>query len=328
MLKYILKRILLMIPVVIGVLLIVFILSEITPGDPVDNIVGVDAPADVREAAREEYGLNKPVYIRFVNYIAGIVTRGDLGTSYANKQPVAKEVLGRFPVTLKLTMLSVLVALLIALPLGVLSAVKQYTWIDNATMAASLFFVSIPQFWFALMLLLLFSVKMQLLPASGISSPAAWVLPVAMIGVGNVGNLARVTRSSMLEIIRQDYIRTCRAKGQRKTATIFKHGLRNALIPVVANVGNTIGVSLGGAVVAESVFSIPGVGQYMLNAINSRDWPSVQGGLVVTAITFSLVMLVVDLLYTAIDPRLQSEFRKKNKIGSRKKAAAAEGSVL
>lgn len=229
------------------------------------------------------------------------------------------------PVTVKLTLLSVFVALLIALPLGVLSAVKQYSWIDNVTMAGALFFVSIPQFWFALMLMLVFCVKLQILPASGISGISSWILPVAMIGIGNVGNLARVTRSSMLEIIRQDYMRTARAKGQKNLVVIFKHGLRNALMPVIANVGNTIGVSLGGAVVAESIFSIPGVGQYMLTAINARDWPAVQGGIIILAITFSIVMLIVDLIYTVVDPRLKTEFQAKAKA---RRASRQKGEVV
>ena len=313
MLKYIVKRLLWMIPVILGVLVIVFVLSEITPGDPVDNIVGTDATVEAREAAREAYGLNDPAPVRFFRYVWGIVSRGDLGTSYTNGQPVLGEISRRFPVTIKLTLLSVLVALIIALPLGVLSAVKQYSWIDNVTMVGALFFVSIPQFWMALMMLLVFSVKMQILPAStsDLTNPLAWVMPVAMIGLNNVGNLARVTRSSMLEIIRQDYIRTARAKGQKHSAVIFKHGLRNALIPVIANVGNTIGVSLGGAVVAESIFSIPGVGQYMLTAINARNWPAVQGGIIVLAASFSVVMLLVDLVYAFVDPRLKSQFDSK-----------------
>jgi len=173
------------------------------------------------------------------------------------------------------------------------------------------------------MMLLVFAVELHLLPASGIDNPLCWVMPVAMIGLNNVGNLARVTRSSMLEIIRQDYIRTARAKGQKYSVVIFKHGLRNALIPVIANVGNTIGVSLGGAVVAESIFSIPGVGQYMLSAINARNWPAVQGGIIVLALSFSVVMLLVDLVYTFVDPRLKSEFDAKNKIKRRKKEVAA-----
>ena len=313
MLKYIVKRLLWMIPVILGVLVIVFVLSEITPGDPVDNIVGTDATVEAREAAREAYGLNDPAPVRFFRYVWGIISRGDLGTSYSNGQPVAKEIAHRFPITIKLTLLSVFVALLIALPLGVLSAVKQYSWVDNVTMVGALFFVSVPQFWMALMMMLVFSVKLQILPAStsDLSNPLAWIMPVAMIGLNNVGNLARVTRSSMLEIIRQDYIRTARAKGQKHSAVIFKHGLRNALIPVIANVGNTIGVSLGGAVVAESIFSIPGVGQYMLNAINNRNWPAVQGGIIVLAASFSVVMLLVDLVYAFVDPRLKSQFDTK-----------------
>lgn len=325
MLKYIIKRLLWMIPVILGVLIIVFVLSEITPGDPVDNIVGTDATVEAREAAREAYGLNDPAPIRFFRYVGGIITRGDLGTSYSNGQPVLKEISTRFPITIKLTLLSVFVALLVALPLGVLSAVKQYSWVDNVTMVGALFFVSIPQFWMALMMLLVFSVQLHVLPAStsDLTNPLAWVMPVAMIGLNNVGNLARVTRSSMLEIIRQDYIRTARAKGQKHSTVIFKHGLRNALIPVIANVGNTIGVSLGGAVVAESIFSIPGVGQYMLNAINNRNWPAVQGGIIVLAASFSIVMLLVDIVYTFVDPRLKSEFDAKNKIKRRKKEVAA-----
>lgn len=325
MLKYIIKRLLWMIPVILGVLIIVFILSEITPGDPVDNIVGSDATEEAREAAREAYGFNDPAVVRFFRYLKGIVLHGDLGTSYTNGQSVFSELKTRFPITIKLTLLSVALALVVALPLGVISAVKQYSWIDNVTMFAALFFVSVPQFWMALMMLLIFSVKMHILPASAsdLSNPLAWIMPVAMIGLNNVGNLARVTRSSMLEIIRQDYIRTAKAKGQKNGVVIIKHGLRNALIPVIANVGNTIGVSLGGAVVAESIFSIPGVGQYMLNAISNRNWPSVQGGIVMLALAFSIVMLLVDLIYTFVDPRLKSEFEAKNKIVRKKREEAA-----
>jgi peptide/nickel transport system permease protein len=247
-----------------------------------------------------------------------VVTRGDLGESYATGRPVLDELLARFPNTLILTFASVIVALIIAIPLGLLSAVKQYSVIDNASMAFALFGVSIPQFWFALLTLLLFSVKLRWLPASGIDRLAGWVLPVAMVGIANVGNIARTARSSMLEVVRQDYIRTARAKGQKEIIVVVVHGLRNALIPVIANVGNTIGVSLGGAIIAESIFSISGVGQYMLLAINQRNWPSIQGGIVLLALAFSVTMLVMDLLYTAIDPRLRAEFKAKNKIRAKK----------
>ena len=313
MLKYIIKRLLYMIPVILGVLCIVFILSEITPGDPIDTLVGADAPIEVKEAMREKLGLNDPVYVRFANYLVKVVTKGDLGNSYTTDQPVAKELMSRFPITLKLALSAVCVALILAIPLGLVSAVKRYSWVDNISMALALFGVSIPQFWFGLMTLLIFAVRLKVLPASGISTFSGWVLPVAMIGIGNMGNIARITRSSMLDVISQDYIRTARSKGQKEWKVIVKHGLRNALIPIVANVGNTVAISMGGAVIAETIFSIPGVGKYMLDAINARNWPSVQGGLVLLAISFSVIMLILDLLYAAIDPRLKAEFKNKGK---------------
>ncbi len=322
MLRYIGKRLLWMIPVILGVLLIVFALSAITPGDPVDQIVGSDAAPEVKEAMREKMGLNDPFLVRYGRYLIGIVTRGDFGTSYATGEPVAKEIFQKFPNTVKLTFLAVAVALIIGIPLGVISAVKQYSFIDNASMVFALLGVSIPQFWFALMMMLVFSVKLHWLPTTASTGGAlGWVMPVAMLGIANVGNIARTTRSSMLEVIRQDYIRTARAKGQKENVVISKHGLRNALIPVVANIGNTIGVSLGGAVVAESIFSLDGVGLYMLNSINNRNWQSVQGGLILIAVCFSVVMLCMDLIYTVIDPRLKDEFNAKSKIAANKRAA-------
>ena len=322
MARYIVKRLLWMIPVILGVLLIVFALSAFTPGDPVDDIVGYEAPQEVKEAKREELGLNDPFLVRYWNYLTGIFTRGDFGTSYNTNRPVAQELAKKFPNTVKLTVLAVCVALVIGIPLGVISAVKQYSLIDNASMVFALFGVSIPQFWFALMMMLVFSVKLHWLPTMATTGGAlGWIMPVAMIGIANVGNIARTTRSSMLEVIRQDYIRTARAKGQKENVVIVKHALRNALIPVIANVGNTIGVSLGGAVVAENIFSVDGVGNYMLGAIQTRNWPSVQGGLVLLAVCFSVVMLCMDLIYTVVDPRLKDEFNAKSKMAANKRAA-------
>lgn len=322
MARYIGKRLLWMIPVILGVLLIVFALSAITPGDPVDDIVGFDAPVEVKEAKREELGLNDPFLVRYWRYLVGIVTRGDFGTSYTTRRPVAQEIFKKFPNTVRLTVLAVLVALVIGIPLGVISAVKQYSLIDNASMVLALIGVSIPQFWFALMMMLVFSVRLHWLPTITSSGGAlGWIMPVAMLGIANVGNIARTTRSSMLEVIRQDYIRTARAKGQKENVVIVKHGLRNALIPVIANVGNTIGVSLGGSVVAENIFSVDGVGNYMLGAIQQRNWPSVQGGLMLLAVCFSVVMLCMDLIYTVVDPRLKDEFNAKSKMAKNIKAA-------
>lgn len=319
MIKYILKRILWMLPVIFGVLCIVFFLSVITPGDPIDTIVGQDAPPEVRDAMREAMGLNDPVLVRFGRYVFGIVTKGDLGNSYKTGEPIVKELVHRFPTTIKLAFFSVLVAIIVAIPLGLISAIKRYSWIDNASMAVALFGVSVPQFWFGLMAILVFAVKIKIFPASGVDDWKGWILPVAMIGIGNAGNFARITRSSMLEVIRQDYVRTARAKGQNEMVITFRHCLRNALIPIVANIGNMIGISLGGAVIAESIFSIPGVGKYMLDAITARDWPAVMGGIVILALSFSIVMLVMDILYTTIDPRLKAEFKAKLKINARKR---------
>lgn len=323
MTKYIVRRLLWLIPVIIGVLTIVFILSSITPGDPVDALLSNEATQEERQELREKLGLDKPVYIQFVNYIVRVVTKGDLGTSYQTKQPIAQEMLTRIPVTLKLTFASVIVALIIAIPLGVISAVRPYSWIDNLSMGIALFGVSIPQFWFALMGMLVFAVTLHWLPASGIKTFAGWILPVAMIGIGNAGNFARVTRSSMLEVVKQDYIRTARAKGQKEYIVILRHGLRNALIPVAANVGNTIGVSLGGAIIAETIFSLPGVGKYMIDAIYNRNWPAIQGGVIMLALAFSLVMLLMDIVYMFIDPRLMSMTRPQAK--KKKSRIVSEG---
>lgn len=323
MTKYIIRRLLWLIPVIIGVLAIVFILSAITPGDPVDALLSQEATQEERQELREKLGLDKPAYIQFVNYVVNVVTKGDLGTSYQTKQPVAQEMLTRIPVTLKLTFASVIIALIIAIPLGVISAVRPYSWIDNLSMGIALFGVSIPQFWFALMGMLVFAVTLHWLPASGIKTFAGWVLPVAMIGIGNAGNFARVTRSSMLEVVKQDYIRTARAKGQKEYIVVLRHGLRNALIPVAANVGNTIGVSLGGAIIAETIFSLPGVGKYMIDAIYNRNWPAIQGGVIMLALAFSIVMLLMDILYMFIDPRLMSMTRPQAK--KKKRRIVSEG---
>ena len=272
MVRYIINRLLWMIPVILGVLLIAFFLSSVAPGRAVDQIIGYDAPEEAKLALEEELGLNDPFIVQYARYVFKIVTKGDLGNSYKTRQPVFQEITSKFPNTLKLTFYAVLVALIIGIPLGVIAAVKQYSAVDNATMVFALFGVSVPQFWFALMMMLIFAVRLKWLPAITTDNGAlGWVLPVAMVGIANVGMIARTTRSSMLEVIRQDYIRTARAKGQKENKVIFKHALRNSLIPVAATLGNTIASSLGGSIIAESIFSVNGVGLYMLNAINGRD---------------------------------------------------------
>lgn len=308
MLKYIFRRILFLIPVILGVITIVFILTAITSGDPVDSLIPEAAP-EVKAALREELGLNDPLIVRYVRYIVDLVTKGDIGISYKSNQPVWNELMIRFPTTLKLAFLSLLVSVVVGLPLGIASAVKQYSWLDSGSRVASLVIVSVPQFWLGLMLILAFSVKLGWLPSFGVQKASGWILPVLALGLGSAANIARISRSSMLDVVRQDYIRTARAKGQKESVVMMKHGLKNALIPIITNIGGQLGVSLGGAVTIETVFSISGLGKYMLDALSYRDYPVVQGGVLFLALVFSIVNLIVDITYAIIDPRIKAKYK-------------------
>lgn len=319
MIRYIIKRLLMMIPVILGVLAIVFILNEATPGDAATSILGTEATEEQLQELREELGLNRPAIVRYGEYAWNLFTKGDFGTSYTTNEPVRDEIFSRYPTTLRLAFLSVAVAVLIGIPLGVVAAVKQYTWLDNLTMTVSLLGVSIPPFWLGLMSIWIFSVTLGWLPGSGLGMGwRSWVLPVLTIGISSAATIARVTRSSMLEVIRQDYIRTAKAKGQKPLAIIIGHGLRNALIPIITVIGTQIGVQLGGAVLAETVFALPGLGSYMVGAVKGRNYPVVQGGVVFLSIVYSLVNLGVDIVYTLIDPSLKTMFQTKGRRATRK----------
>ena len=304
--RYILNRLLWMIPVILGVLLIAFFLSSVAPGDPVDQILGADAPIEDKEAKREELGLNDPFFVQYGRYVFGIVTRGDLGNSYKTGQPVLKEIISKFPNTFRLTVWAVLVALLIGIPLGVIAAVRQYSVVDNATMVFALFGVSVPQFWFALMMMLIFAVKLKWLPAITTGNGVlGWILPVAMVGIANVGMIARTTRSSMLEVIRQDYIRTARAKGQKEGKVIFKHALRNSLIPVITYAGPQIAYIITGSMVIETIFTVGGLGSKFVSAITNRDYTLIMATTIFLATLMVVANLICDLLYKLVDPRIK-----------------------
>lgn len=324
MIKYIIRRILLLIPVMLGVITIVFILTAITPGDPVDSLVGEGASEEVREELRAELGLDKSVPVQYVNYIVKLVTKGDIGISYKTKQPVWNELMARFPTTLKLAFLSLIVAVVVGLPLGILSAVKQYSWVDSLSRVASLVIVSVPQFWLGLMLILVFSVWLGWVPAFGVFTPNSWILPVATLGLGSAANISRISRSSMLDVVRQDYIRTARAKGQKESTVMLYHGLKNALIPIITNIGTQLGSLLGGAVTIETVFSISGIGKYMLEGLSGRDYPVVQGGVLFLALVFSAVNLLVDIAYAFVDPRIKAKYKSKGISRSKRKQLMAE----
>ena len=308
MYKYICKRILMMIPVIIGVSLLFFLVLKMTPGDPARVVAGSEADEATVEQIREELGLNKPVLQQYVDYMLNLL-HGDMGTSYTTNKPVAEEILARMPTTFILAFAGVFVAVLIGIPLGIISATKQYSILDYISTLLALGGVAMPNFWLGLMLILLFSLKLGWLPSGGGDSWTAYVLPAITLGVGATANFMRTTRSSMLEVIRQDYIRTARPKGADEGRVVMHHALRNAMIPVITVIGLQIGTLLGGAVVNETVFSLPGLGTLMINAINQKNEPVVLGCLITFAIIFSLVNLLIDILYAFIDPRIKSQYK-------------------
>lgn len=308
MLKYISRRLLMMIPVMLGVALVVFTLLYITPGDPVDSILGDQATPEAAAALREELGLNGGYFERFGKYIINLV-QGDMGICYATKQPVTTRLMQTFPNSLKLASVAVILSVVIGLVLGIISAVKQYSIFDNVAMSLAMIGNAMPNFWQGLLLMLLFSLQWKLLPASGFTTWKHMILPAVTIGTSSAAAIARMTRSSMLEVIRQDYITTARAKGQTEFKVTVFHGLKNALIPVITTIGMQFGHLLGGAVLTESIFAIPGVGKMMVDAIKARNFPVVQGGVLLVALTYSLVNLFVDILYAYVDPRIRSSYK-------------------
>lgn len=309
MIKYILRRILFLIPVLLGVAFCVFTLLYLTPGDPAKMILGDMATEESIARFREEQGLNDPFLVQFGNYIYKAVFKGDIGRSYVTKRPVLNEIMQAFPSTLKLAAFAMTVAVLIGIPCGILSAIKQYSIFDTITMIFAMAGLSMPVFWFGLLLILYFSVYLQLLPSSGFDTFSAMILPSVALAAQSISMVTRMTRSSMLEVIRADYIRTARSKGQKESVVIWVHALHNALIPVVTLCGLQFGELLAGAILTESIFAIPGVGRLMVESIKTRDFPVVQGAVLFVAVAFSVVNLIVDLVYAYIDPRIKAQYK-------------------
>ncbi len=308
MVKYTIKRIFLLIPVMLGVMLVVFLFQAVSNDDPVAMLLGFNATPDQVAALTKKLGLDQPIFVQYIKYVWNFFIHFDLGTSYTSGRPVLIEIMQRFPYTVKLAIGSVLIGMVLGLPLGILSAVKQYSFFDNATLVVSVFLSSFPQFWFALLLIILFSVKLGWLPSNGVATWKSWILPMAVVGIGSMTALIRTTRSSMLETIRQDYIMTARAKGQTEYKVIAHHAVRNASIPVANAVGNMIGGQLGGSIIIETVFGVPGIGQYAVQAISTRNYPAVLGSIVILAFIFAVINLILDLIYTVIDPKLKMTF--------------------
>jgi peptide/nickel transport system permease protein len=290
------------------------------PGDPVDIIMGATATAAEKEALREQMGLNQPYIKRLFDFLGNFFFHFDLGKSYIDSIPVMQSLLQRLPRTLIISIGSMILAIILGIPLGIISAMKHDKPLDSFSMLVALLGVSMPHFWLAMLLILLFALKLHWLPSFGIGSWQSYVLPCIASCFAVLANLARQSRSSMLEVIRSDYITTARSKGVSKFGVICFHALPNALIPIVTVIGTRMASGVAGSLILESVFSIPGIGLYMITAINQRDYPAIQGSIVFTSFLFGIIILIVDLIYAAIDPRIKAQYAG---AGKRKKGGAA-----
>lgn len=309
MLRYIIKRLLLMVPVLLGVTLLVFLIFHLTPGDPARVLLGEmgqGATPEAVAALRHQLGLDRPWYIQYGDFLLKAV-QGDFGRSFRGDRPVLPELIARFPVTLRLTLTSLTLAALAGIPLGIIAAVKRHTWVDHLVMFVALLGVSLPSFWFGIMLMQVFALKLKVLPPSGTGTWQHMVMPAVTVAISSVAFIARMTRSTLLDQLREDYVRTARSKGLGESAVVFGHALKNAFIPVLTTLGLQFGNLLGGSVVTESIFSLPGLGRLAVEAIKGRDLPSIQASVLWVAVIFSLVNLLVDLGYAALDPRIRYE---------------------
>ena len=308
MLRYIIGRILLIIPSLIVVIFIIFVILNITPGDPARSILGFTAEPEEVAALNKELGLDKPLMERFINYLVDAVHL-DFGWSYRTQAPVFDGIFSQFPTTFKLAVLAVITASLIGIPLGIISAIRQYSVFDYTLTVGSLFLASVPGFFLGLLLILTFSLRLGLLPSSGIGSARHYILPVLTLALHSAALLARMTRTSMLETLRQDYIRTAKSKGADKRRIILHHALKPALMPIITMLGMNFAGLLGGALIIEIVFGLPGIGSIIITSIYNKDAPVILAVSILMVVTYKLIMLAVDIIQVLIDPRLKSQLR-------------------
>ena len=304
MLSYTGKRLLQTIFVLLGISLITFVLLQVVPGDPVALMLEKRADPETIAKVRKELGLDLPYYVQYLNFIKGAIHL-DFGTSYFTKEVVTDALFRCFKVTVKLACMSFIFASVIGIPCGIFAAVKRGKGIDTVVMVLSIVGVSAPAFWVAIILQILFGLKLNVLPISGFDTPASYILPSLALGARYAGNIARITRTSMLEVLGQDYIRTAKAKGAMRWAVILKHALKNAMIPIVTLVGTDFGYMLTGSMLIEKVFSIPGIGKLAVDAMSNRDLPLVEGTVMYIAFVFVVVNLIVDVSYAFLDPRIR-----------------------
>ena len=307
MLRFVFKRLLLMVLVLLGVLLFVFTVSRLS-GDPIPSLLGDSYTQEEYNDMRAKLGLDAPLPVQFFNSVRRMVTEFDLGTSYTFKNAVKDEVTVRLPLSLSLAMIAMLWSLPFGMLCGIISAIRQYKPEDYTLTTLAMICASMPSFWVGLMLMLLFSLTLKLVPATGLDSWRSYILPCVALGLHPVANFCRMTRSTMLEVIRQDYIRTARSKGLSETRVIVNHALQNSAIPIITLLGTQIGIAIGNAAVVESVFNIPGLGSYMIYGITMGDYPIVQGSVLVFSVVVCCLNLVVDILYGFIDPRIKARY--------------------
>ena len=310
MIKYILKRLLALIPVILGVIFIIQFILYISPNDPAVVILGNAYTPEGAEQVRESLGLNDPFVVQFVRYILDLL-RGDFGNSYVTGEPVAVQLAARFPNTLILVVVSMTLCTILSLPIGIQSAVKPNSWFSNITAALGMVGIALPTFWLGLMLILLFAVHLEWLPATGSVSLTGMILPAITLSASFMAGTMRTTRSSMLDCLNQDYIRTAKAKGVSHHDVIDKHALQNALLPIITVVGVNVGTQMGGSVLTETVFSYPGLGIMLTNGIKQTDTPTILGCLVVMAICIGICNLLVDIIFAFVDPRIKSQYSKR-----------------
>jgi peptide/nickel transport system permease protein len=298
-----------MIPVLLSVTFFVFIIVNLTPGDIARTILGAEAPQSAVETLRDKMGLNESLIKRYFMYVRDILLKGDFGNSYRSATAVLPQVAQRFPVSFRLSLCAITFAVLVGIPLGVISAIRQYSLMDNIFTVIGLFFASVPPFWFGLMLIYFFSIRLGLLPPNGLNTAFSYILPTLTIGIPAAARLMRLTRSSMLETVRADYVRTARAKGLPERRVIVRHALKNALLPIITQVGMNFGLLFGECAISETVFVIPGCGTLILTAVKSKDVPLTTGTILWLSVTFCIVMLIVDLLYAFVDPRIKAKYK-------------------
>ena len=301
--RFLAQRLVLLIPTLLGVLVVTFLLLYVAPGDPVQAMVGERADPETLARLRAELHLDDPLYQQFGHYVGGVV-RGNLGTSYITRRPILRDLLERFPATLRLAAAAMLFAAIVGISVGILGAWRPGTWLDRVPTFGAYLGVSFPVYWVGLILILIFAVNLRWLPPSGSGGLVYLILPALTLGMRSVAFLSRMTRAAMQEVLQADFMRTARAKGLRENRVVLSHGLRNALLPVITVLGLDFGSYLTGSILTETIFSWPGVGRYVLNAIDKRDLPAVQGSILFLSLVFVLVNLLTDILYARVDPRV------------------------